>query len=555
MANLALSQVQFESIIGASLAVKDALAQFTPVDHTVQQHLPSSSLFRVLSGPTVISIPELILPSLLDAFIVRGVDLNDLLSDPYSLNLPPDPSAPDPAWIALELDLRAPWNLTLADSRAFLAGFIAPLVVRLLQLSSSPGDPELAQKLLAGIPYFRYLAVRAGFGSVSAAKRTALSAAAVAKKVHVLWGAVGKPQQPDADANAAHVGSEQYRDVLQQISDIKDDVLQLLDAGDTHAVNEASIQQLEGDLARVQQLAEKNSTAISELKQAHTAMGTQLSDFHSTLESRLVSTVETSLQKYTDIITAKITLLVSGTSLPAQPHASSCGHCDLQVHLCLHNPTPGSVTLVNTAPNGLHRAFTAGEPTDLVCRSVTRGLSASTPFIIAVSGAGAGGSLATIALLETVLRHLPDTEITVSEIAANVRYLCGFQHVAGTSARDVGAQIVRDRTGGVAHLLVSFEDSGSGRLYGVVLEMADETATLGNADWRRMVRELTTPGMGVAGFVRAYKAVSGLNGEVAGLLARMGGMPVVRVLCCVDGGAEEGVVRELGRIAELGVLV
>lgn len=90
----------------------------------------------------------------------------------------------------------------------------------------------------------------------------------------------------------------------------------------------------------MQQRAEKNGTAISELKEAHTVMATRLFHSHSTLESRLVSTVETRLQKYTDIITAKITQLVSGATPPAQPSSSSSpGHRHLQVHLRLHNPT------------------------------------------------------------------------------------------------------------------------------------------------------------------------------------------------------------------------
>lgn len=58
---------------------------------------------------------------------------------------------------------------------------------------------------------------------------------------------MGKPQQSEADAE--HVRSEPYRGVLQERSDIKDDVPQLLDARDAHAVNETSFQQLEGGAA------------------------------------------------------------------------------------------------------------------------------------------------------------------------------------------------------------------------------------------------------------------------------------------------------------------
>lgn len=54
-----------------------------------------------------------------------------------------------------------------------MAGFVVPLFVRLMQLTIAAINQGVAAKLVTAMPYFRYLAVGAGFMNVSAAKSAA----------------------------------------------------------------------------------------------------------------------------------------------------------------------------------------------------------------------------------------------------------------------------------------------------------------------------------------------------------------------------------------------
>lgn len=681
MANLSLTQRQLDFTVGLSLALKDAIANAAPRIHTVQQH-GSSGLFRILTDNDVVCLPSLILPLLLVECVVVDIDLQDLLNDPFQ----PTPPADDSLWLTIDLDLCAPWNLTLADPREFLAGYIAPLIIRLLQLSSGPVEREIAQRLIAGIPYFRYLAIRTGFMSVSTAKRNAWETAVLARKVQVLWtgrslvapvavapygeiaGGAGKVQEiatelerqkmlgANRDVELENIrfdlsrieksSDENHRALFTMHTELGDDVAGIRGLAevdmrkiqqDNHDLFEMQ-HELKDDVARMETIGENNqsdllkiredvsditmqvsnittqvseikevektiTSQITEIKEAEKTITSQITEIQSTLESRLATTVEHSLEKYTQLMTTKIDQLVSANRqepLPTElPIPAPSDHCDLQVHLRLRNTSNTSIDLVSGA-KGLHRAYTAGEPTDVVSRAVTRGLSSRTPFIVAVAGFSGGGksynTFSAGGLLHTILGYLPDVEISVTEVLVGATYLCGFQYAAGTATQEVcskiGATITRKRTTRVtpansessrAHMVVTFEDKNTGWLYGVLLDIAgdeesadrellqDEKAVsnsiaLNNADWRRMLRELTTPGVGVQGFVGGagvsnYKRVSKLNSEVAGLLARMVGqkepsgkavkMPIVRVLYCVDGGAERVVSKSVQQVNDL----
>lgn len=182
MANLSLTQRQLDFTVGLSLALKDAIATAAPRTHTVQR-CGMSGFFRILCDNEVICLASRVLPLLLADCVVADIDLQQLLLHPFQPLSPVD----DALWLAIDLDLSNPWNLTLADPREFIAGYIAPLIIRLLQLSTGPVEREIAQKLTDGIPYFRYLAIRAGFMTVSTANRSAWETAVLARKVQVLW--------------------------------------------------------------------------------------------------------------------------------------------------------------------------------------------------------------------------------------------------------------------------------------------------------------------------------------------------------------------------------
>lgn len=624
-----MTQPELDFVTGASLTLKDALDTLTPENHIVQ-HASNSSLFRVISRPSVVvgipgpsdplgvSIPELILPFLHDECIFSEINLADLLTDPYE---PITPEAGD--WSTIDLDLRAPWNLTLADHREFLAGFIVPLIIRLLQLSSSAADRVIAAKLVAGIPYFRYLAVRTGFLKVSAAKRAAWTTKVLATKVAVLWGRgsvergredMREIQELRRRVQEAESGFKEVRDEVDSgFKEVRDDLALVKGVGNVNALDIIKIQQvgnvkaielltIRDDLAKVKGVGEGNALELgriheelADVKEAGEAIRTEI---HTTLESRLLATVEQSLARYTDIVTTKFEQIVSSTHQPPPPPNPTpddlqgpVDFCGLQIYLRLREGSMTAIDLVNASP-GIHRCFTSGEPTDYVARAVTRGLSSSTPFIVAVTGFSGGGksfnAFSPDGLLETILGYLPDVEVTVTEILTNARYLCGFSHATRGSALEICQKITQQRTSrstpandesSRSHLVVSFESEDTGRLFGILLDIAgdegsadrmilhDEKAVsnniaLNNADWRKMLWELATPGKGVKGFLGSggagisnYKRVSKLNSEVVSFLGRMvaqkgakglpGPMPIVRMLYCVDGRVEAMVAKSL----------
>lgn len=82
---------------------------------------------------------------------------------------------------------------------------------------------------------------------------------------------------------------------------------------------------------------------------------------------------------------------------------------------------------------------------------------------------------------------------------------------------------------------------------------------LNNSDWRRMLRELTTPRKGVRRLVGGsgvsdQKGVSKLTTEVSGLRARIirqiRQMHIVRILNCVNGELDVGVIQLMNLINE-----
>lgn len=640
-----MTQPELDFVTGASLALKDSLDTLTPHNHIVQ-HAANSSLVRVISRPSVadisepsavllISIPQMILPFLHEECIFSEMNIADLLTDPYE---PSTPAAGD--WTTIDLDLRAPWNLTLADHREFIAGFIVPLIIRLLHLSTAAPDRAIAAKLVAGIPYFRYLAVRTGFLKVSAAKRAAWTTKVLARKVAVLWGRggvergredMGEIEGLRRRVQEAERGFEDVRDEVAQLKEvgnvnnaielvtIRDALAQVKVVGEANALDIVKIQEvgkakaielgtLRDDLAQVKGVGEVNAfelgrihEELADVKEAGKAMRTE---FQTTLETRLAATVEQSLARYTDIVTTKMEQIVSSTLLPPQPNPAPddlegpidfegpTDFCDLQIYLRLQEGSMTAIDVVNTSP-GIHRCFTTGEPTDHVARAVTRGLSSSTPFIVAVTGfSGAGKSFNAFSrdgLLETILGYLPAVEVTVTEILTTARYLCEFRHATRASAVEICQKITQERTSrrtpandesSRSHLVVSFESEDAGRLFGILLDIAGDEGSadrmtlqdektvsnniaLNNADWRKMLWELATPGKGVKGFVGSgggagisnYKRVSKLNSEVVSFLRRIvaqkaakglpGPMPIVRLLYFVDGRLEGMVAKSL----------
>lgn len=92
---------------------------------TVHQPSPTS-LFRVSSVGIVLSVPQMILPTLHDQCIVSDVNLKLLATDAYSPLIPGDS-----AWVLQELDLAAPWNLQLSHHCQLTCSFFIQLFIRL----------------------------------------------------------------------------------------------------------------------------------------------------------------------------------------------------------------------------------------------------------------------------------------------------------------------------------------------------------------------------------------------------------------------------------------
>lgn len=461
-------------------------------------------------------------------------------------------------------------------------------------------EQEVAAKLVSGMPYFRYLAVRLGLGNVSLAKQSAWSTFVMARNVEIMWGsrhgisAPGDVGQTDALMEKVETKLQKAVEKIQHAG--KKDITKLQNALITTNTEIAQYKMaVNNDMSEMKQAVDID---MSRMKEAVENISTTMSSLLITLEPKLITNMNLNLAIHADVITAKMDQFLSSTleqpvptttTVPIEPS----DHCDLQVLLRLRNATPISDNLVSCAL-GIHRKFTAGEPTDLVSRAVTRGLSSSTPFIVAVAGFSSGGKSFNMfsvgGILETILCHLPDVETTVKEVLTGANYLCGFQHSTGASATNICNEISRLRTtrptpantiSSRSHMVVSLEDHKSGRLYGVLLDLAgveessdralmndekvvSDTIALNNSDWRMMISELATPVKGLGGLVRSgarnFKRVSKINMEVLHFLVSMagkkaggqqGGMPAIRVLHCVNGSCDAVVTKSLNLIKEL----
>lgn len=293
------------------------------------------------------------------------------------------------------------------------------------------------------------------------------------------------------------------------------------------------------------------------------------------------TSVDNSIARHSELMMTRMEQLLSVTNrpspdVPAQANSlenDSPIHCTVQLYLRVRNPSAEAENEVDTASAVLHRAFVAGEPTDVVVRAVTRGLSSSVPFIIALLGYSGGGKTFTFGqLLDTVLGYLPDVEVMVLEVLNTRTYLNSYTNKPGLAEeinklrkqRPTPANMVSSR----AHLVVTFESVNSDRKYGMLLDIAGDEESQdraqllpeerlvsaeiarNNSDFRSLVHDLMADPEGQK--VSMFKRSSKLNSEVSGYLGQCKRQPpVIKLLYCADGNRADIVAKTLQMMPEI----
>lgn len=547
---------------------------------------------RIINNGVVIPVAQLALPVLQQQLMMEGVLPEEVGVDPYEYR------HIDPViWTPVPKDEVDPENGTYKLhsrlGRLFVCKYFVPMLLRMFQLSTGSMETRVFDKLSTPEerrPYFVYLAVRSGLGRISPGKKKELGLLLLNRKVDFLFNSQTSRPIPAIQQNPLLTATVDTTELQQQLTDtalrldqqearLKSmDVRQDLQTDELQLINDRQNQQEQNlELIRVElnEGIKDQATSLDEIRRSQASMTDQLARSGS------------SFAQFADITETRFDQLLSINSrnIPLEPLEPSIvnDYCKIQIYLRMRNGDFDTEAML--AGFNLCRKFTGGEPTDTVSRGVTRGLSASVPFIIGLVGPSGGGKTYSMfsvgGILETALKYVPPVEISVFELLKKKKSLGVFQcsHAGGegTTIGDICREITERRdqaptpaneVSSRTHLLIRLEDFNTNELYGVIADIAgdEESVNRGllgkeqsqvsskiatnNSDFRMMIQELVTPGKGKRGFVDQgvvsnFKRASSLNLELSDCLKHMKGLPLIKLLYCVDGAYPDIVVKTL----------
>lgn len=452
--------------------------------------------------------------------------------------------------------------------------------------------------------YFLYLAIKSGLGIFSATKRREWSNFLLSRKVDVVM--------------QGQRNSLIYFAVLDLRMTEQDAVITTLSKG-PGMIDIATGFQIEQNLiARQHEFADlqdekleaiknelivRQNTQIQEMKGALTELGGEFHSLRDLQETQAVewlevrqefaATVDSTMTHHSELMLSRMEQLISASHRPpldgpgesAGPRESavpreSAGpdrqppmQPTVQLYLRIRNPTAEAEHIIDTTTLSIHRSFLAGEPTDVVARAITRGISASVPFVFGLVGYSGGGKTYTFdGLLDTILRYLPEVEVTVLEVLATRKFLKSF-----TNAQGLGEQISKLRqqrpipanaASSRSHLVVTFESVSSERKYGMLLDIAGDEQSIdramlapgevlvsseiarNNTDFRALIQAMIS-GLDVSGVdARMFKRSSKLNSELSAFLG-CHQHTLIRLLYCADGSKGDMVAKTIKLMPEM----
>lgn len=643
--NLGLEPAELKFLLGSSMAFGCGLRS------SALRVYRCAARFRIkYSDPAVVGSPlEAIVGRLRKEFIIlSGPAITEHeLRDHFSRADDGEASI----WTPTDLDLTVSvYDGRNATSRAFVCLYVVPTLLRIIQLSEGELEKALYTKI-AAVPaqrrhYFAYLAVKAGLGTVSAAKKREWSNFLLSRKVDaILRCQAVLPVAEVVELNPVRARLEEQDGKITEMEARHNEEMKALNErlnAHTGVVNGGSQRQaddgvelLEGITARqdehirgqfeahrnaqdksfhalrdelmagqkshgkeIQDIRVAHDNQIQDVRKRQDDQATDIENVTKrqdeqakrqddqgqellTTRKDFATSVDNSIARHSEVMMTRMEQLLSVSNRPAQDVPAEATvlpidfptHCTVQLYLRVRNPSAEAENAVDAASAVLHRAFVAGEPTDVVVRAVTRGLSSSVPFIIALLGYSGGGKTFTFGqLLDTVLGYLPDVEVMVLEVLNTRTYLNSYSNKQGLAEeinklrkqRPTPANMVSSR----AHLVVTFEAVNSDRKYGMLLDIAgdeesEDRAQLqpeerlvsaeiakNNSDFRSLVHDLMADAAGQK--VSMFKRSSKLNSEVSGYLGHCKRQPpVIKLLYCADGNRADIVAKTLQMMPEI----
>lgn len=620
--NLGLGPGELEFIAGFSMAFGTALRS---LQLRVEQ---SGQRFRLVGLPDGVNPIKETIQILRDQFVIilSVLDTSEIeLHDPFRRH----PSEPDDVWIRTEIDLReAIYDGRNATSRAFVCLFVVPTILQIIHISH--GDIERAiYSKLCDVPhqrrnYFLYLAIKSGLGSISATKKREWSSFLLSRKVDaVMQGQRGPVPVSDevgqrmseqdkkiAELDERHrkelvalnggieyglgireevtaMAIEQEKKLVAFQADFRNQA-QNFETKQTEWINQQNqrFEAIQNDqrtgIQEVQGLIKVHDQEITDLRDRQEVQAQELKGVQEAHAAEMVvvrkdfaAAVDSTMAHHSELVMTRMEQLLSVSRPPPEQEAVSAPSHDVpavQLYLRIRNPSAEAEHEIDSTHLALHRAFIAGEPTDVVARAITRGISSSVPFVFGLLGYSGGGKTYTFnGLLDAILGYLPPVEITVLEVLTSRTFLKSYSNEQGLGEkinamrkqRPTPANAVSSR----AHLVVTFEALSSDIKYGMLLDIAGDeesgdramlspSETLvsseiarNNTDFRAFMQEIASPKE--APKASMFKRSCKLNSEFSAFLSGQRQTPVIRLLYCADGSRGDLVAKTLKLMPEI----
>lgn len=615
--NLDLDQRQLDHLLCFALSYKEAVTESIRAhgpDITLQLSDKNSWQFLKLQLPIQLEGP--VAQLMMDRSVVSDIDITLLSIDEFPLGEFPLGEMPSPVWQTIDAETinlqTGVYDLSKFESKQYLCTFIAPRLMRLLQLSSA--DTPLWQHLRRiPSPMRAFLLYQVVKAKVSAKKQKAwrdfLADRVLQRLVHRNRVEVNRNRveiQPEVDMTLARLVDEsrsnaakqaglqaQFDELLtQQRSDQMRSAAEMARLEDAQTTDHGYIKEVQSEIkthsaqiqtqaaqikthsAQIQTQAAQIQTQSAQIK-THSAQinshAAQFEDMHLHTSQLLQEAVGS----FTSALDQKFASLgdLSLRNAPAPKVLASPPALPL-LFLRLRGSTSLQDDLVDHPienPDVYRRIWVAEEENKIISRAVTANFTV--PFVVALIGYSGGGKSYTAfgsdGLLGGILARLPNkTSLQVTQVLEKTKSLGSFsdqpveEMAANITMRRVSARTAANPESSRAHIVIRFENPETDVPYGLLIDVAgpEESENIAQLD-AEMTRESSKIAQDniyirqllqevVAGNdIALYKRSSKLNSLVGGFLKDAGTPTAVSVRVVVC-AESTNLTRTLGMIPQ-----
>lgn len=527
------------------------------------------------------------------------VDLTDIANDPF----PAEPMNEEWKVVPLSvIDLYAgSYDIKKYEAKQFTCTYLAPNFFRLLSLSPEfrPLYTHLMDLAAPMRGYLFYLLLKA---KISAKKQAEWKEVLRDRNIRRLFEKTRTMQINLANLELSHgsqnaqyqaqLDAEKLKDLESKMKTIEraniailEQIAQNQEASDRmvenmaqkHDASNRMVEQIAQNQETVSQRQEATDSTVERMAQTQETINQklrlqqaqlashqeQIDDIHQdtrSLLSEAVSAFTTSLDVKLAALTAQ-----GATGQGAAPEPSDTG--SHEIFLRLRNCTE-EVEELAADFGEFRRIWTAGEGNRIVSRAITRSIITSrSTFLIALIGYSGGGKSYTAfgcdGLLYAILERLPPAFIEVTEVLDQKHSLGAFTSndqspsaIAATIATTITenrrkAENIANKESSRGHLVVRFEDQATGRLLGMLIDVAgpelSEHIKQLQPEMQKESDKIANDNINIRHLLEAYanagdvtvlRRASKLNRVVEqGLGEAKGKAIVVRVVLCCDGSS------------------